>query len=119
MEAVRRADTGSRSGGPVQSAVEGIFEDLMLGVRVEEELNDHIKNSKGDAKALHIEGEVGGGAWAKTEAPSNRWLRELGRDSMDAGVGAELAHALVALGKLWLGSPGNLVLGADEELCGI
>lgn len=116
---VRRVDACSRSGGAVQSAVEGIFEDLMLDVRVEQALDHHTKNSKGDAKASNTEGEVGGGAWAKTEAPLNRWLRELGKGSMDASVGAELAQALVALGRLWPGGPGSLVLGADEKLHGV
>lgn len=92
----------SRSDAAVEPVIEGIFQDLMLGVRVEEALNHQIKSSKGDVKALYTEIE-GREAWTKTEDPSNRWLRELGKELMDAGVGAELAQALVALGQFWLG----------------
>lgn len=97
------ANKNSRSDAAVQSVIEGIFEDLMLGVRVEEALNHQIKSSKGDVKALYTEGEEGGETWTRTEDPSNRWLRELGKELMGAGGGAELAQALVALGQFWLG----------------
>lgn len=93
------ANKNSRSDAAVQSVIEWIFEDLMLGVRVEEVLNHQIKSSKGDVKALYTEGEGGEEAWTKTEDPSNRWLRELGKELMGAGGGAELAQALVALGQ--------------------
>lgn len=114
---VEHAGTDLSSGGAVLSTVERIFEDLMLGVRVEEALNHQFESLRGGAGELYAGDEVGGEeAWLETEEVlSIRWFRALGTDLMDTVdtvARAELAQALVVLGESCPESP---ILGADEK----
>lgn len=97
---VEHANMNSCCDGTTRSVVEGIFEDLMLGVRIEEGLDRRIRPLKGNAEESYVGNEVRGRAWAKTENLSGRWLRELGMDVMDTAPKVELAEVLVVLGEL-------------------
>lgn len=92
-------DTNPLSDGTVRSTIQGIFVDLMLGVRAEEGLDRRIGALGRDMGGLCVGNEASPG---KTDSSSARWLRELGKDLKDMDTSVQLAEVLAVLGELYL-----------------
>lgn len=93
------AGANSLSDDTVRSTIQGIFVDLMLGVRAEEGLDRRIGALGRDMGGLCIGNEA---SLEKTDSPSARWLRELGKDLEDMDTRVQLAEVLAVLGELYL-----------------
>lgn len=88
-----------RTAGTVQVAIEGIFQDLLAGIKIEEALKHLDRGLKEDVEVTNYDDSARGEEMTEMEAPSDKWSKELSRYLVDEILKTELADAMMLLGE--------------------